>query len=333
MIPLIISMYVLGWSLRLPLSHKFSLLGYSRQPFAGHPCTRLGSCGEAASFRAGHSRLHPAAFISWIIPPFPAEPERAEQRKSCLALGVREQRGGSQEHGQGQWYAGTEPGRGSCVLELHPHPAGPQTPTPLPRTSQGSCGHHGEQGLTSSCHPPTKTARTGCLLLYIRAMEVTGMRSPGAGDNIQHSAKSGSSSPRQRGVSAGVPVVPPAPCSTAAPVCPTPLAAGAQGRGRAERVDSWGLCLAGNVWKGGMDMYSAPKDAAGIHRVLPREQTTLQGHKASPSCVLSLLSACSGSVPAPTSHPRCHLWGTGHPQSTAASSTLSSLKTSPSAKK
>lgn len=280
---------------------------------------------------AGCTLRHLSAGLS--LPSLQSRSERAEQRKSCLALGVREQRGGSQEHGQGQWFAGTEPGRGSCVLELHPHPAGPQTPTPLPRTSQGSCGHHGEQGLTSSCHPPMGTARTGCLLLYIRAMEVTGMRSPGAGDNIQHSAKSGSSSPCQPGVSAGVPAVPPAPCSTAAPVCPTPLAAGAQRRGRAERVDSWGLCLAGNVWKGGMDMYSAPKDAAGIHHVLPREQTKLQGHKASPSCLLSLLSACSGSVPAPTSHPRCHLWGTGHPQSTAASSTLSSLKTSPSAKK
>lgn len=138
----------------------------------------------------------PGAFISWIIPTLPAEP------KSCLALGVWEQRGGSQEPGESQWNVGMEPGRGRCVLELHPHPAGPQTPTLLLWTSQGSCSHPSEQGLTGlgcSCHPPRGTARTGCLLFHITAMEIMGMRSPRAGDDIQHSTKSRSSSPPHRG--------------------------------------------------------------------------------------------------------------------------------------
>lgn len=77
-----------------------------------------------------------------------------------------------------------------------------QDPRDPPRSSgphRGCfCTHPSEQGLTSlgcSCHPPRETARTGCLLFYLTATEITGMRSPGAGDDIQHSAKSRSSSP------------------------------------------------------------------------------------------------------------------------------------------
>lgn len=136
------------------------------------------------------------------------------------------------------------------------------------------------RGLGHSCHPPRGTARTGCLLLYITATEITRMRSPGAGDDIQHSAKSRPSSPAQRCHW----------CPAARQLLCAPLLWLQRGWTAGDCV--W-LKMCGE--KGGMDMNSAPNDAAGTHHVLPREQRKQQGHR---NTKAALPAFCASSLPA-----------------------------------